>query len=159
MSSGKVHQSAGVIAGIVAVVVSYLFLNYYPSVPERIPTYPLNSIWFYWPFCIPISMLYSLLPDMDIKSKGSKLFYLIILGISGYLVYMKELQTAVILLVCSLVPQLFAHRKFTHSVWFAVIFPAPVYLIFQHFNLSNEYFIIFYISALAGYFSHILLDI
>lgn len=157
MSSGNTHKNAGILSGILAIIASAYIINYanFPNYPQHNPKNipPLHFI-----LAIPIAMIYSLLPDMDIKSKGSKIFFTIILIITTYLAYIQEYKIALTIFTLSLIPQLFPHRKFTHSTIFAILFPIPVYYIFSHFNIQIEYFIMFYISALLGYLSHIILD-
>jgi membrane-bound metal-dependent hydrolase YbcI (DUF457 family) len=152
MSGYLVHQKVGFVAGIASIVIVY-FLKY---VQVFKPLVELQ--WFIYPLAIPIAVLYSLLPDIDIKSKGSQIFYSIILITLIILCYYNLSFIASIIAIISIIPQLFSHRNFTHSLWFALIFPVPFYFLFVHFNLSVGYFILFYISALSGYLSHLILD-
>lgn len=149
MSNGNVHLAVGAISGIAAIPVSSQILPLLNTGNVSSATYMM---------CIPVAALYSLLPDIDIKSKGSKLFFLLILGICGYLVMQGNYKIACLVFALSLIPQLFAHRKFTHSIFFAVIFPMPVYYIFKHFQIGDQFFLLFYISALFGYVSHLIMD-
>lgn len=149
MSAGVVHQSVGAGVGVVAAGISYFFyntLNYHPLTP------------LYFLLCIPISVIYSLLPDLDIKSRGSVLFYFLILLIAGYFFYKEAYFVASVILIASIIPQFFVHRAVTHTIFFSLIFPLPVYFLFYKFEIRDFYFPMFYISALLGYLSHLALD-
>jgi membrane-bound metal-dependent hydrolase YbcI (DUF457 family) len=150
MSAGPIHQTAGFITGIIATGINYYIYNNLDVLD------PINKLFFL--ACIPIAVIYSLLPDMDIKSNGSVLFYFIILIITGFLFYTQQYYHACIVFACSLIPQFIPHRRLTHSLLFALIFPALPYLLFYKFNISTNYFPLVYISGVMGYFSHLVLD-
>lgn len=150
MSAGTTHQTAGFITGIIATGINYLIYNHFHFFD------PVHNFFIF--MAIPISVIYSLLPDMDIKSNGSTLFYFIVLLITGYLIYKEMYYPACIVFAISLIPQFIPHRKFTHTILFAFLFPALPYIIFYKFNIPNEYFPLVYIPAVMGYCSHLILD-
>ena len=150
MSVGIVHQAAGVVTGIMATAVNYYLYNHVPMLD------PIHTAFFI--ACIPISVIYSILPDMDIKSNGSVLFYFLVILITGFLCLEGKYYQACILFGVSLIPQFIPHRGITHTILFALLFPALPYLLFYKFNISNNYFPLFYISAVMGYLSHLVLD-
>lgn len=150
MSNGVVHQAAGVVTGIMATAVNYYIYSHVPMLD------PINKLFFIT--CIPIAVIYSILPDMDIKSNGSVLFYFLVIIITGFLFYEQKYYQACIIFVVSLIPQFIPHRSITHSVLFALIFPALPYFIFHRFDIPMNYFPLVYISGVMGYLSHLVLD-
>lgn len=148
MSNANVHQSVGFCSGFIAMGLNLLYYTYTKN-PINYPIYLLS---------IPIATLYSLLPDIDIKSRGSKIFYLLILTLVLYFFKKGETLTALIIISASLLPQTVPHRKYTHNLLFALIFPLPVYLLFPEVSISLSYFPLFYISAVVGFVSHLIMD-
>jgi len=106
----------------------------------------LNIVLF---LLVPIVIVYSTLPDVDISSSKARKA-VNILGLSVILAgtFLNQkfmvLSTAVVLLII----QFLKHRKFMHSIRAMLIFSAPLLLIdFAYFSV-----------AVVSYFSHLLLD-
>ena len=102
----------------------------------------------------------SLFPDIDIKSKGQKYFYLIILIVLMALLATKRFTPFTILSIVALTPMLSNHRGLFHRTWFVVGVPLLVWYIVAHefpaLRMALWYDTIFFI---AGALSHLWLDL
>jgi len=115
-----------------------------------------------WDIIVP-SLLFCLLgalfPDIDIKSKGQKIFYTLLAVCMGWFILCKRYDVSSALAVLALLPLLVRHRGLFHKVWFlafcslvpclAVVLHAPLYV-----RVVGYYSLFFF----AGCFSHIFLD-
>ena len=101
-----------------------------------------------------VSYMFSLFPDIDIKSKPSKFFYSIIIISLIYFYYMKMYSLANVVAIVSLIPQIVSHRGFFHSIYAAFIIPAIMVFILP--SGVNKMFL--YYFALLGYYTHLVLD-
>ena len=106
-------------------------------------------------FCL----LGSLFPDVDIKSNGQKLFYAILVGLLGYLVWHQYYCLFVIISFLGFIPIFVEHRGIFHHIWFllSVILFATWYVKtccneYENIMLANCWFFF------AGCLSHVLLD-
>ncbi|NTV47682.1 MAG: metal-dependent hydrolase, partial [Chlorobiales bacterium] len=68
-----------------------------------------------------ITLLFSLWPDVDAKSKGQLLFYRICLVVDVTLILMERLQEAAFLGLFAMLPLVGKHRGWTHSIWAAFV--------------------------------------
>ena len=106
-----------------------------------------------------VGMLFSLFPDVDTNSKGQDIFYWPIFIIDVLLIYGGQLQAAAYLGLLALLPVLSHHRGWTHSKWAMLLIPLPFVLIPYLYNDNILPFsAVIYGAAVAGYFSHLLLD-
>lgn len=110
-----------------------------------------------------LSILFSLFPDIDIKSKGQLLFYRLLFILDVALVVGQMFREAAILGLLALIPILSRHRGWTHSMWAAAVVPLPLLLapIYAAGHVSAEIvfeWAPFYVGAVAGYTSHLLAD-
>lgn len=106
------------------------------------------------------SLAGSLFPDVDIKSKGQKVFYWFVLFGFIYLILMKKLALLALLSLFAMLPMLVKHRGIFHRIWFVVGVPALAawscisYLPFcNHAVITNTLFFV------AGAVSHLWLDL
>lgn len=103
----------------------------------------------------------SLFPDIDIKSKGQKYFYWLILFGLAYLIFLerRRFEWLAALSVVSVIPMLVRHRGLFHRLWFVILFPLSVWLgisiYFPAFSQPVLFNILFFI---AGAISHLWLD-
>ncbi len=106
-------------------------------------------------FCL----LGALFPDIDVKSKGQKVFYFILLILLGILLYKKMYCLFAVMSFLGIIPILVRHRGIFHHIWFlfsmAVLFTfaiknwcGPI----ENMMLYNCWFFF------AGTVSHIVLD-
>lgn len=101
----------------------------------------------------------ALFPDIDIKSKGQKTFYWLLLGIYLMLVLAGSLEVLAFVSILATVPMIVKHRGIFHRLWFVISVPllfafwlsicAPYYA--SALLLDAFYFII-------GAISHLWLD-
>ena len=101
----------------------------------------------------------ALFPDVDIKSKGQRYGYWIILVILTVLLIRKRFEMLMSVSVLAMAPMLSRHRGLFHRLWFIIAFPLLIwYLISLEFpKISGELFYdtLFFI---AGAISHLWLD-
>ncbi|UNE35407.1 metal-dependent hydrolase [Vermiphilus pyriformis] len=106
-----------------------------------------------------VALAGSLFPDIDIKSKGQKIFYILICAALILLSYQKQYIFMAYLSIASCVPLMVKHRGIFHSMWFliagavAVVSTGYYYCPdYQYILASNMCFFI------AGAISHLWLD-
>ena len=101
-----------------------------------------------------VSYMFSIFPDIDIKSTPSKFFYSIIIISLIYLFYNEMYAFANILGIVSLIPQIVSHRGFFHSYFAAMLIPLAVTYSVPFGD--NKLFL--YLFAISGYYTHLILD-
>jgi len=107
-----------------------------------------------------IAVMFSLWPDVDIKSIGQKVFYTIFFVTDAILVfYFQDYKTAAFFGLLIILPILSKHRGWTHSRLTAVLLPTPLLLVPMYvFEGSLAQGIPYYFAAVTGYFSHLFFD-
>lgn len=106
------------------------------------------------------SLLGSLFPDIDIKSKMQNLFYwgaTIILLFA--LLHQAQITFFIITVSCFLVA-IIRHRTITHRVWFLILFPSFIGYCITLFHDSRDHLFIpsLCLFFIAGSLSHVFLD-
>ena len=143
MSGYKGHLTGGVIAYAVLLL---LLKNTQPTIISLLT----------WFLC---ALAGALFPDIDIKSKGQKYFYWILLCLILLCIFVNRLDLVAIISVMSIVPLLVKHRGVTHRLWFIIFLPLAVWL-----AVSSSYpdvahvLILNVIFFIAGAMSHLWLD-
>jgi len=101
----------------------------------------------------------SLFPDVDIKSKGQKLFYRLIVALILISLYKGHLNLAVYLALFSILPMLVRHRGLFHTTWFIIVLPIGAATLASNY-LPIHYYSLFYDAAffIVGALSHLLMD-
>ena len=106
-------------------------------------------------FCL----LGALFPDIDVKSKGQKVFYTILLVLLLLLLYKKMYCLFAIMSLLGIIPLLVRHRGIFHHIWFLFSMAIIATLIiknwcgtFRNIMVYNSWFFF------AGALSHVLLD-
>ncbi len=101
----------------------------------------------------------SLFPDVDIKSKGQKLFYSLALFVLCCFLWYERTDLFIGLSFLATVPLLVKHRGLFHQVWFLIFISITTGLVIGSFHdqysawaMKNALFF------LAGAISHIVLD-
>lgn len=123
------------------------------SVPSlQLSTYGIVSGFV---FCI----IGALFPDIDIKSKGQKLFYSLTLLILCIFLWYERFDLFIGLSLLATVPLLVKHRGLFHQLWFLIFISITTGLVvgsirsdFSVWAMENSLFF------LAGAISHIVLD-
>lgn len=106
-----------------------------------------------------ISQLFALWPDVDTNSKGQDIYIGIAFISDVCLILSGKIEAAAYLGLISMTPIIGKHRGWTHSTLAAVLVPLPILLI--PWAYRAELFqpaLLCYGAAVAGYFSHLLLD-
>ena len=146
MASGKGH----ILGGVVFLWIFLTILANYFIVPT------LKEIIIY----SAIIIMFSLWPDIDIKSIGQKLFYTIFFVTDLILIFVfKEYKLASYFGLLIILPILAKHRGWTHSRITAILLPTPL-LFVPMVIYGSEIFdgIPYYCAAVTGYFSHLFFD-
>jgi len=106
-------------------------------------------------FCI----IGSLFPDIDIKSKGQKIFYSSALIVLCCFLYYERTDLFIGLSFLALIPLLVKHRGIFHQMWFLIFISITMGLVVGNYHaaysswaMNNAFFF------LAGTLSHIFLD-
>jgi len=106
-----------------------------------------------------IGCLGALFPDVDTDSKGQNIFYFLLASLDLSLMIKKYYKWAAILGFMAMLPALGKHRGWTHTVWAMVLVPFPLIILPMIFyKIPLEKLLPFYLAAVLGYFSHLLLD-
>ena len=106
-----------------------------------------------------IAVLFALFPDIDTNSKGQDIFFGIAFIAEIALILTGKFEPAAYLGLLAMTPIVGKHRGWTHSKLAVLLVPAPIvvipYLHNQHVWTLGA---LIYGAAVAGYFSHLLLD-
>ena len=101
----------------------------------------------------------ALFPDTDTDSKGQNLFYAIMVVLDIAFMIKGMYRWAAVLGFCAMLPALGRHRGWTHTWWAMALVPLPILLLpMIFFDQPLLRPLPFYLSAVSGYFSHLLLD-
>ena len=91
--------------------------------------------------------------------KGQKLFYIIFFFTDIYLIVTSQYKSSAFFGLLIILPILSKHRGWTHSYWAMFLIPSPILiypmLLENTFDVSG---FPYYLSAITGYLSHLLLD-
>ena len=101
----------------------------------------------------------SLFPDIDIKSKGQKLFYSIFLVLFLFLIFAQKYRLLAGASVLSVVPMLVRHRGIFHRLWFVIGAPFALwFLLSVHAPYLANILLFDTVFFVAGAISHLWLD-
>lgn len=102
----------------------------------------------------------ALFPDVDIKSKGQKLFYWIALLLALVLLLRNHTQALIILAFICIVPILVRHRGIFHRMWFVIFVPLLGAIFLCSYMPGCSRIIMFdTIFFIVGALSHLWLDL
>ncbi len=106
-----------------------------------------------------LSMLFALFPDVDTNSKGQDIFVGLAFIVDVLLILDGSFQAAAYLGLIAMLPIISHHRGWTHSKIAMVLVPLPLLIVpYFHNEKVLPISIVLYGAAVAGYFSHLLLD-
>ena len=106
-----------------------------------------------------IAVLFGLFPDVDTNSMGQNIFFGIAFVAEIVLIVAGKFEPAAYLGLLAMTPIVGKHRGWTHSKLAMILVPAPILLIpYLHNHYVWTLGFLIYGAALAGYFSHLLLD-
>ena len=137
-------------AGITAVA-TLAYTNWHA--PTSALLTPPNT-WF-----LAAALFGGLFPDIDIKSKGQKLWYYALAPCMVIATWYRHTSLLAALGVLSVIPPLLPHRGITHEIWFIIVAPLGAPLLIStyhpaHTILAAKLYAYFVLGAL----SHIVLD-
>lgn len=105
-----------------------------------------------------LMLVFSLFPDIDIKSTPSKVFYTVILGALLYLYLSGLYKLGNLLAIIAIIPQVVSHRGIFHSPITAFVLPSCVFYLKYIGEIDLKLAILVYIGSVIGYCIHITLD-
>jgi hypothetical protein len=146
MSNFKEHQNNGIISAIIVGIILIISNN-------LINISLLDII-----LPVLLTYIYSLFPDIDVKSVPSKFFYSIITALLIILYIYQLHKIANIIAIISIIPQLVKHRGVFHNPITAVIIPTNIFYIYYIDAISFQYASICYLASVFGYIIHLLKD-
>lgn len=108
---------------------------------------------------VVLALLFGLWPDVDINSKGQRIFYSIFLVTDLFLIATEQFRAAAYLGLVALLPVLSHHRGWTHTWWAMLLIPSPL-LILPYLHVPERPLVglPFYGAAVVGYLSHLVVD-
>jgi hypothetical protein len=145
VSNYKGHLVGGFIAYIVGLLIVY-----------GVGGTPSIKILIEWGLC---ALAGSLFPDIDIKSKGQKIFYAVLLGVYILLIITARLDIIAIVSIIATSPMLVKHRGLFHKIWFVISVPFLMALwmgLCMPFYVNSFFLYAFFFTI--GAISHLWLD-
>lgn len=111
------------------------------------------SIW------LVMCLLGSLFPDIDIRSKGQRIFYEVLFCATIFAIIFNQWHLIICFCIASVIPLISKHRGSIHSLWFIIFIPmlVPFAITKYHPELTDSA-IYCYLFFVMGAFSHLLLD-
>lgn len=106
-----------------------------------------------------IAVLFGLWPDVDTNSIGQNIFFGLAFVADIILIATGKFEAAAYLGLLAMTPIVGKHRGWTHSKLAMVLVPLPIVLVpYLHSQSILSQSLLIYGAAVAGYFSHLLLD-
>lgn len=106
-----------------------------------------------------VAVLFGLFPDVDTNSIGQNIFFGIAFITMIFLIVAGKFEPAAYLGLLAMTPIVGKHRGWTHHKLAMVLVPAPILIIpYLHNQHVWTLGLLIYGAAVAGYFSHLLLD-
>ncbi len=154
MANWKGHVIGGIVLGA-----GYIVATSYVPVERFAEAAGLLQNWQATVAVMVLSVLFALFPDIDTNSKGQDIFYAIALTFDVLLLWNGNLQAAAYLGLIAMLPIVGKHRGWTHSKTAMLLIPLIIVVVPYLYNEKMlPISIVYYGAAVAGYFSHLLLD-
>lgn len=119
----------------------------------------LVSDWQLLAGLLVIAVLFGLFPDIDTNSIGQNIFFGLAFIVDIVLIASGHIEAAAYLGLLAMTPIVGKHRGWTHSKLAMLLVPLPIVLVpYLHRETVLDTSLIVYGAAVAGYFSHLLLD-
>lgn len=154
MANYKGHIAGGIAAGGAYVaVIMWAPITYFAEVAGLLQGWEALAAVFV------LAVLFGLFPDVDTNSKAQDIFLGMAFVCDVILVSTGRIQAAAYLGLIAMLPIVSHHRGWTHSKLAMVLVPLPILVVpylYNHAMLPSS--IVYYGAAVAGYFSHLLLD-
>jgi len=154
MANYRGHIAGGLAAGAVyAAALAYVPVVHYAETAGLLENWQALAALFV------LSMLFALFPDVDTNSKGQDFFVGLAFVVDILLIINGNIQAAAYLGLIAMLPIISHHRGWTHSKLAMLAVPLPLLIVpYFHNEKILPISIIYYGAAVAGYFSHLLLD-
>jgi hypothetical protein len=115
--------------------------------------------WWIFPICFVVCYLGALFPDIDTGSRSRRIIYVIVLIADLVLIITRYFQWAAWLGFFGVFFSIFKHRGITHSWRAAILLPLPLLVVpILVTGRLIDIGIPYYISAVFGIASHLILD-
>ena len=146
MASYKAHIAGGVVVYALLVTGMIHLLSW-------------RLMWKEGLLLLSVMIVAALFPDVDTNSKARKWFYGTLLFIDAALIFNRHYRWAALLGLFALIPVVSKHRGWTHSLWAMFLVPLPILIApYFLFEASPRLFLPYYVGALLGYSSHLVID-
>lgn len=154
MAGYKGHIVGGMGVGVIlATILPLIPLTTLASITLQLQGW--QALWGLFVICI----LFALFPDVDTNSKAQDIFFVLAFLLDLILIYYGYFIAAAYLGLIAMLPILGHHRGWTHQIWAMIVVPLPIIagpLLYDANNIGTS--TLYYAAAVAGYFSHLLLD-
>ena len=108
---------------------------------------------------LAVATAFALAPDVDTHSRGRSWFYGLLVLADAALIVTRHYQWAALLGLLAMLPAIDGHRGWTHTWWAMLLVPLPLLLApVLLYGWAWQTAAPWYLSAVLGYFSHLLLD-
>lgn len=159
------HVGVGIATYFIALVPVCAWIIYREGLPfsqlwENLPSIFLQY-WWEILICFLLCVIGAMIPDVDIKSRSQMIVYALLFATDIVLIILKYYRASAILGCIAMLPMLTKHREQFHSYIAAIVIPAPFLFIPILFGVELEFKnlgISYYVSAVAGYLSHVIAD-
>ena len=146
MASYKGHSAGGIAAAAVFLGGFHHFFSFQPD-------------WVDILVFLVTGLLGALFPDVDTNSRGQDIFYSLFFILDFSLIALRKFEYAALLGLLVILPVLGRHRGWTHTWWAMLIVPFPIILLPVAFFKADPVSLIpYYLCAVSGYLSHLILD-
>jgi membrane-bound metal-dependent hydrolase YbcI (DUF457 family) len=154
MANYKGHIAGGLVLGAMfSLAVSQAPIEHYAETAHILHDWQALAAIFV------LSVLFALFPDVDTNSKGQNIFIGLAFIVDVLLIVSGSFQAAAYLGLIAMTPIVGHHRGWTHSKLAMLLVPLPIIAIpYLNHGAVLPITLIYYGAAVAGYFSHLLLD-
>lgn len=154
MANYRGHIAGGLAAGAAcALLLSKVPVERYAEAAHLLHDWQVLAAFFV------LSVLFALFPDVDTNSKGQDIFIGLAFIVDVLLIFSGNIHAAAYLGLIAMLPIVGHHRGWTHTKWAMLVVPLPLLIVP---SLYSERLLpiaaVYYVAAVAGYFSHLLLD-
>jgi len=146
MSNFTGHRNAGLIIGAVIGTALFTIGTSFGITREELFVSVISAF------------IFSLFPDIDIKSTPSKFFYWAVAISLGYFYYKQEYVIGHVIGMVSILPQLVRHRGFFHHPITASLLPLWIFYLYYVKVIDLRFAAIVYGASVVGYFTHLFMD-
>lgn len=149
----------GHVFGALGFAVAYLFLLSIVFAVDILPSDRQYFSGYAFPVVlVGISVMFGMLPDIDINSRAQNLFYTIFFMLDAWLILKQHYVYSSFLGLVAMLPIISKHRGWTHSKIAMLLVPLPL-LVFPAIATSDfSVGVPYYGAAIVGFASHLYFD-